>query len=103
MNPLQVLGSPPSTSSDLGLAEAVAAAGEGNISSSGIVVTFSPQSLVAQLEGRPEICAKMQVTFRKLAEFPVMSFSDKGSRESRCLDKEYFAAETSKTTCIKTL
>lgn len=55
-----VLGSPPSTSSDLGLAEAVAAAGEGNLSNSGIVVTFSPQSLVAQLEGRPEICAKMQ-------------------------------------------
>jgi len=56
-----VLGRPPSTSSDLGLAEAVADAGEGgNLSNSGIVVTFSPQSLVGQLEERPEICAKMQ-------------------------------------------
>ena len=46
----------------MGLGEAVeAVAREGNLSTSGIVVTFSPQSLVAQLEDKPELCAKMQV------------------------------------------
>ena len=51
-----------STSSDMGLVEAVeAVARQGNLSESGIVVTFSPQSLVAQLEDKPELCAKMQV------------------------------------------
>ena len=66
-----VLGRPPSTSSDLGLAEAVAmAAAGGNLSNSGIVVTFSPQSLVSQLEDRPEICAKMQVTCGSKSDRP---------------------------------
>ena len=73
-----VLGRPPSTSSDLGLAEAVAMAAAagggggagGNLSNSGIVVTFSPQSLVSQLEDRPEICAKMQVTCGSKSDRP---------------------------------
>jgi len=55
-----VLGRPPSTSSDMNLAEAVAAASQGNLSDSGLVVAFSPQELVAELEHQPEICAKMQ-------------------------------------------
>lgn len=45
----------------MGLVEAVeAVARQGNLSESGIVVTFSPQSLVAQLEDKPDLCAKMQ-------------------------------------------
>ena len=56
-----VLGRPPSTSSDMNLAGAVAAATQGNLSNSGLVISFSPQGLVSQLEDKPEICAKMQV------------------------------------------
>lgn len=65
-----VLGRPPSTSSDMNLAGAVAAATQGNLSNSGLVISFSPQGLVSQLEDKPEICAKMQTLPLWLTQSP---------------------------------